>query len=213
MPVNQPLAVRTGGFGGPEGLADYLRTAGITHVVDATHPFADTMSRNAAAACAANNVPLLALVRPPWSAVAGDRWTIVSDLEAAVATLPDAAARVFLAIGRQHLAPFAAKPQHTYILRVVDPPDAPPPLPNADIIVARGPFTEDGDLALLRAKSVTHVVSRNSGGGGARSKIDAARRLSIPVIMIARPTMIDRRSAETVDDVLAWLAHDTCRRA
>ena len=120
-PVAQPLPMRVGGFGGVSGLADYLRREGITHVVDATHPFAARMSGNAIAACAETGTPLIALERAPWQAQAGDDWRHVADIDAAVAALPDDPARVFLAIGKQTLAPFAAKPQHHYLLRLVDP--------------------------------------------------------------------------------------------
>lgn len=210
VPVNQPLPVRTGGYGGSEGLANFIREEAITHVIDATHPFADTMSKNAIAACAETGTPLIALVRPAWTPVADDNWITVPDLESAAAALTDEPASVFLAIGRQHLAPFAAKPQHRYLLRFVDKPDAHLPLPNAKVIVARGPFSLDGDLALMRDENIAFLVTRNSGGSGARAKIDAARQCGIPVIMIERPAMPKRTCAATVAEVMAWLNHETC---
>jgi precorrin-6A/cobalt-precorrin-6A reductase len=210
VPVNQPLPVRTGGFGGAVGLAHYLRDEGITHVVDATHPFAGTMSQNAVEACAATAVPLIALVRAPWTQSPQDRWIVVPDLAGAASALPDKATCVFLAIGRQHLQAFTAKPQHRYILRFVDEPEGQLPLPRSEVVVARGPFTEEGDLELMRSRNVTWVVTRNSGGSGARAKVDAARRLAIPVIMIARPDMPRRHMVATVGDVIAWLSHETC---
>jgi precorrin-6A/cobalt-precorrin-6A reductase len=210
VPVNQPLPVRTGGFGGADGLARYFRDEGITHVVDATHPFASAMSRNAVEACAATGVPLIALVRAPWTQGPHDDWTVVRDLEGAVSALPDEATCVFLAIGRQQLEPFAAKAQHRYILRFVDESEGQLPLPRSEVIVMRGPFTEAGDLELMRSRNVAWVVTRNSGGFGARAKVDAARRLMIPVIMISRPDMPHRHSVATVADVMAWLSHETC---
>lgn len=210
VPVNQPLAVRKGGFGGADGLAHYLRDEGITHVVDATHPFAGTMSRNAIEACAATSVPLITLVRAPWTQGPDDCWITVPDLAGAVTALPDEATCVFLAIGRQHWQAFTAKPQHRYILRFVDEPTGRLALPRSEVIVARGPFTEEGDLDLMRSRSVNWVVTRNSGGSGARAKIDAARRLAIPVIMISRPHMPERHMVATVDEVMAWLSHETC---
>ncbi len=209
VPVNQPLPVRTGGFGGPDGLADYIRDEAITHVIDATHPFADTMSRNAIDACAATATPLIALVRPPWTQCFGDDWVAVSDLAQAADLLPEGPACVFLAIGRQHLQPFAAKPQHHYVLRFVDTPNGPLPLPSTTVIVARGPFTLDGDLELMRQHRVSWLVTRNSGGTGARAKIDAARALGLPVIMIERPQMPERRTAATINAVMTWLTHET----
>src|SRR5262249_15672088 len=138
----------------------------------------------------------------------GDRWIEVSDLDAAVAALPEAPARVFLAIGRQHIAPFAAKPKHAYTLRFVDAPGEALPLPAVEVIVSRGPFTREGDLELMRARHIEWLVARNAGGVGARAKIDAARDLNLPVIMIARPDLPDRLRAESVDEVMAWLGHD-----
>jgi precorrin-6A/cobalt-precorrin-6A reductase len=207
-PADQPLPTRIGGFGGVSGLVDYIRRDGITHVIDATHPFAVEMSRHAVVACAATNIPLIALERAPWSRVSGDNWIEVVDIDAAIAALPDQPARVFLAIGRQHIAPFAAKPQHGYTLRFVDAPEGELPLQNAEVIVSRGPFTLDGERELIRSRRIEWIVARNSGGTGARAKIDAARELLLPVIMIARPLLPERPRADSVDEVMAWLAHD-----
>jgi precorrin-6A/cobalt-precorrin-6A reductase len=208
IPLGHDLPTRIGGFGGASGLADFIREARITHVIDATHPFAAEMSRHAVDACAAMRIPLIALERAPWTQVSGDRWIDVPDIDAAVSALPDARARVFLAIGRQHVAPFAAKPQHAYTLRFVDAPGDTLPLPDAEVVVSRGPFTREGDLELMRTRNIEWLVARNSGGAGARAKIDAARELSLPVIMIARPELPERPRAESVDEVLAWLGHD-----
>ncbi|MDA9394623.1 cobalt-precorrin-6X reductase [Bradyrhizobium sp. CCBAU 45394] len=208
-PADQPLPTRIGGFGGLSGLADYIRREGITHVIDATHPFAAEMSRNAVAACAETGTPLIALERTPWAKTPGDNWIEVGDVDAAVAALPESPANVFLAIGRQHIAPFGNKPQHAYTLRFVDPPEAPLPFP-ADVIVSRGPFTLDGELEMLRTRGVIWIVARNSGGDGARAKIDAARTLGLPVIMIARPELPERQRVESVAEIMQWLGHRTC---
>jgi len=209
-PADQPLPTRIGGFGGVSGLADYLRREGITHVIDATHPFAAEMSRNAVAACADTGTPLIALERAPWVKAAGDNWIEVADITSAVAALPLERTRVFLAIGRQHIAPFGARPQHAYTLRFVDPPEDALPLPDADIIVSRGPFTLGGELELMRAREIEWIVARNSGGAGARAKIDAARAIGLPVIMLARPQLPDRLRVESVAEVMQWLGHRTC---
>jgi len=208
-PADQPLATRIGGFGGVSGLADYIRREGITHVIDATHPFAAEMSRNAVEACKETGTPLIALERPPWAKARGDNWIEAADVNAAVAALPDLPAKVFLAIGRQHIAPFAMKPRHAYTLRFVDPPEAPLPF-EADVIVSRGPFTLDGELEMLRTRGITWIVARNSGGEGARAKIDAARALGLSVIMIARPKLPERPRVESVAEVMQWLGHRTC---
>lgn len=208
-PADQPLPTRIGGFGGVSGLADYIRLECITHVIDATHPFAAEMSRHAVEACAQTGTPLIALERAPWTKAPGDTWIEVADVTAALAALPDTPANVFLAIGRQHIAPFAAKPQHVYTLRFVDPPEAPLPLA-ADVIVSRGPFTFDGELETMRARDIAWIVARNSGGDGARAKIDAARMLSLPVIMIARPRLPERLRVESVAEIMQWLGHRAC---
>ena len=208
IPLGHALPTRIGGFGGAAGLADYFRHERITHVIDATHPFAAEMSRHAIEACAAANVPLVALERAPWSRTKRDTWFEVDDIAGAIDRLPEQRARVFLAIGRQHIAPFAAKPQHAYTLRFVDAPDGAPPLPAAEVIVSRGPFTIEGDRGLMRSRGIEWLVARNSGGTGARAKIDAARELGLPVIMIARPALPERQRLESAEEVLAWLAHD-----
>lgn len=204
-PVAQPLPMRIGGFGGAEGLANFLRAEGITHLIDATHPFAARMSRNAAEACAATQTPLIALEREPWQAGEGDRWTHVPDPAGAVAALGQAPRRVFLAIGRQTLNAFAAAPQHHYLLRLVDPPTEPLPLPRAQAVIARGPFTVAGDRALLTDHRIEVIVAKNAGGAGAEAKLIAARDLGLPVILIDRPTVPDRRVARTVAEVMGWL--------
>jgi precorrin-6A/cobalt-precorrin-6A reductase len=208
-PADQPLPTRIGGFGGAGGLVDYIRSEGITHVIDATHPFATEMSRHAIEACATTGTPLIALERAPWMKASGDIWIEVGDVSAAVAALPEAPANVFLAIGRQHIAPFAARPQHAYTLRFVDPPEAPLPFA-ADVMVSRGPFTLDGELEMVRMRGIAWIVARNSGGDGARAKIDAARMLGLPVIMISRPQLPDRLRVESVAEVMQWLGHRTC---
>lgn len=206
-PVRQPLPQRVGGFGGIDGLVRYLKDHRISHVVDATHPFAAQMSHHAVTACAQAGVPLIALTRPPWVAAPGDRWTHVPDIAGAVAALARPAARVMLAVGRMHLADFAPNPQHDYLLRLVDPPDVPPPFPRHHVIVDRGPFSEAADRALMQAHRIELVVSKNAGGTGAVAKIAAARALGLPVIMIDRPALPDRAEVYSVADVLHWLEH------
>lgn len=203
-PLPQPLPLRIGGFGGVAGLVRYLQDKAITHLIDATHPFAAQMSRHAVEAAAICQTPLLAFERAPWQASTADHWLCVPDMAAAMAALPEDPARVFLAIGRQSLEDFAAKPQHHYLLRLVDPPTA-LPLPQTTVLIARGPFTLQGDLDLLQTHRITHIVAKNAGGRGARAKLDAARQLGLPVIMIDRPFVPDRSRLDSVDKVLHWL--------
>lgn len=206
-PQALPIPTRIGGFGGPDGLADYLKMSRITHLIDATHPFAEQISRNAIAASRQTGVPLIALERPPWTPKEDDAWIEAPDMEHAVAALDIDPLHVFLAIGRTEIAQFAGRPQHHYLLRMVDAPQSPPPFPNHDVIVDKGPFDLESDLALLKRHGINLVVSKNSGGDGARAKIEAARLLDLPVVMIDRPQLPARREVATAREVLDWIAH------
>lgn len=210
-PKVQAMPTRVGGFGGVAGLAGWIAENGVTHVVDATHPFAVQMSVNAIAACAEAGVPLVALTRPPWSAGAGDRWIHVSDIAGAVAALGESPRRVMLAIGRMHLAAFAAAPWHFYLLRLVDPPESALPFPDCATEISRGPFTPEADAALMQRHGIDIVVSKNSGGTGAYAKIAAARHLGLPVVMIDRPELPARAEVHSVGEVLDWLHSGTER--
>lgn len=207
-PRAQPVPVRVGGFGGVAGLADYLREHRVTHLVDATHPFAATMSAHAVDAAQLADVAHVALTRPAWEPVSGDRWTRVPDIDGAVAALGGPSRRVMLALGRMHVEAFAAQPQHHYLLRFVDPPERPPALPHHSLIVDRGPFTFGGDSSLMRHHAIDLVVCKNSGGQGAEAKLLAARQLGLPVLMIDRPAIPGRAEVSRPEDVLAWLGHD-----
>ncbi|WP_341909953.1 cobalt-precorrin-6A reductase [Polaromonas sp. YR568] len=207
-PIVQPLPTRVGGFGGVAGLQAFLLAEKITHVVDATHPFAAQMSSHAVKACASTGVPLLALERPAWQAQSGDAWQHVPDIAAAVQALPAEPARVFLAIGRQHLMPFLACAQHWFLLRLLDPVvdsvlDLPPA--RGHVVLDRGPFTLEGDRALLQTHRITHVVSKNAGGVGAQAKLTAARERGLPVVLIGRPVIPARPTVSTVNGVLRWM--------
>lgn len=204
-PVTQPLPQRIGGFGGILGLTTWLRDEKITHVIDATHPFAAQISHHVATACDALHLPLAALQRPAWPVQPG--WTEVQSLDDAAQSLPDMPARVFLAIGRQNVDVFATAPQHHYLLRLIDPPPA-PLLPNCTTVIARGPFDVAGDLALLQGHRIDIVVTKNSGGSGAEAKLIAARTLGLRVIMVARPPLPLRPTFGSVAEVLHWLGHD-----
>ncbi|MDC0736670.1 cobalt-precorrin-6A reductase [Cognatishimia sp. SS12] len=205
-PRAQPLPTRHGGFGGVKGLAAFLRDNAISHVVDATHPFAAQMSWNAYHACAELGVPLAALTRPAWQPQAGDMWQQVPDIPAAVAALSGPAERIMLALGRMHLAAFQGQPQHHYVLRLVDAPDAPPPLPHHTVTVARGPFAVADDIALFREHGIDRIVCKNAGGSGAEAKLHAARALGLPVVMIDRPGLPPRDELATPGAVMDWLA-------
>ncbi len=204
-PAELPGAVRRGGFGGAVALADYLKSHGIDLLIDATHPFAARISRNAAQACAAAGVPRLVLARAPWTAREGDRWVPVPDAEAAAAELPERGRRVFLTIGRQELAAFTGLDAVWFLVRLVEPPEDPIPLEDYHLVLGRGPFALAQETALLRAQGIEVVVSKNSGGPGTYAKIEAARALGLPVVMVERPALPEGEAVETVAAALAWI--------
>ena len=210
VPRLPPVPTRVGGFGGADGLAAHLRAEAIDVLIDATHPFAVRISANAQSAAMTAGVVLLVLDRPPWQAVAGDRWTSVGNLAAAAAALPDVPSRVFLTVGRQSLGPFAAKPQHHYVIRVIDPPEIPAAMADVEVLQARGPFQIDGETALMRRHRIAWLVTKNSGGEAAYAKIAAARELQLPVALVEQPKWRGAGALTSVDAVLAELArlHD-----
>jgi precorrin-6A/cobalt-precorrin-6A reductase len=207
LPVPHAVPVRAGGFGGAAGLADYIAANGIDALIDATHPYANIISANAVEAARQTGVAFVALRRPPWNSVAGDRWTEVDDTAAAAGALGANSRTVFVALGRNDLAPFIAAPQHVYLFRSVDPIDPPLPLPQAAYITARGPFSEADDRALMQSHGVEVVVAKNSGGNAAYGKIAAARGLGIEVILVRRPITPAAPAAETIDAAVEWLDH------
>lgn len=204
-PVAPPIPFRVGGFGGVEGLVTYVKAEHVDALVDATHPFADRMSANAAEASRLAGVPLLAVCRPPWRAGAGDRWNMVADMKEAVAALGTAPRRVLLTIGQKELAPFRAAPQHYYVIRSVDAPEADALPPKADVITARGPFAEADERRLLQEKRIDVVVTKNSGGTATEAKLAAARGLGLPVVMVERPPRPEVETVETAAEAMAWL--------
>ncbi|MGK5678395.1 cobalt-precorrin-6A reductase [Actinoplanes sp. URMC 104] len=182
-PLLPPGEVRIGGFGGADGLADYLRARRIDVLVDATHPFAARISSNAAAAADSAGVPLVVLRRPGWAEQPGDTWHRVRDLAEAADLLPRLGRRVFLTTGRQGIAAFADV-DAWFLARSVEPPE--PPLPHRlEVLLDRGPFTLDGERELLAAHRIDVLVSKDSGGPDA--KLVAARERGIPVVMVDRP--------------------------
>ncbi len=206
-PARQPVPIRSGGFGGTAGLADYLLRARIDALIDATHPYANIISASAVAAAHATNVPLVMLRRPPWIAVAGDRWTEVSDVREAVRALGNACRRVFVTLGRSELAPLADAPQHRYLIRSVDPVEPPLPLPHVTYVTGRGPFAEAADRELMTTHGIEVIIAKNSGGAATYGKIAAARACGIEVIMLRRPVAPEAPVVETIDDAIAWLDH------
>jgi precorrin-6A/cobalt-precorrin-6A reductase len=204
--VPHPVPVRVGGFGGIDGLAAYLAAEGIDLLIDATHPFADQMSRHAVAASIDAGVPLLALRRPAWTREAGDRWTEVADIRAAKAALGEAGRRVFLALGRQEIDAFGTAPRHFYLVRSIEP-ITDRHLDGAVYVEGRGPFREADERALMAAHAIDTVIARNSGGDAGYGKIAAARALGVEVILIRRPSLPEAPTVATVDEAMAFVDH------
>lgn len=196
--------VRVGGFGGVDGLIQYVAAEEIDAVIDATHPFACQISRNAELACAAASVPLIAFERPQWNPERGDCWTRVPDAAAAAAHADQHGNRVLLSIGRQELAAFSSCSRAWFLVRAIDVPGASLPR-NSELLLQRGPFDLAAEVQMLRAHSINLIVSKNSGGAATYSKIEAARDLGIRILMIERPR---KHSIQTVlhqDEVLQQL--------
>lgn len=195
--------VRVGGFGGPEGLARWLRERDAVAAIDATHPFAEGIAATAARGCELAGVPLLRLERPGWSAGPGDRWRWVEDLPGAAAAVGQLGSRVLLTTGRQGLAAFAPVEEAWFLVRCVDPPEPPLP-PRHRLLLDRGPYTLAGELALIDSHRIDLVVTKDSGGEHTAAKLHAARRRELPVIVVRRPPRPDVPSVGTVPEALAW---------
>ncbi|WP_320775781.1 cobalt-precorrin-6A reductase [Streptomyces sp. CRN 30] len=205
-PRTPPGELRVGGFGGPGGLAAWLRDHAVDAVVDATHPFAATITGNAAEAAALTGVPLLVLRRPGWRATEGDRWYETGSLAGAAALLPSLGRRVFLTTGRGGLAAFAGDTGDLWFLvRSVDPPEPPHPA-RMEALLDRGPFTLDGERELLRRHRIDVLVTKDSGGAATAPKLTAARESGLPVVVVRRPPVPDGVPvAATADAALGWL--------
>lgn len=199
------IPYRSGGFGGAEGLSAYLKTEGIDVLVDATHPFAEQMSRHAVLAAARADIPLVCLSRPAWRPEISDRWIIVENMATAAVALGREQKRVFLTAGRLQIGAFAAAPQHFYLIRAIEPLTLAPSLPRHRVILGRGPFTVEADEKLLREELIDVIVTKNSGGEATFGKILAARRLGLPVVMVTRPQQDMRAVLYDPAEVMAFL--------
>jgi precorrin-6A/cobalt-precorrin-6A reductase len=195
--------VRIGGFGGTEGLRDWLRDNGITAVVDATHPFAATITAHAAEACADLDVPHVVLSRPAWDPAGAHQ--VASDALAAEHVAAQGYSRVFLTTGRSGVPAFRDS-DAWFLIRVVTAPD-PQSLPAAhQVLLSRGPYGYDGESAIMTRYGIQAVVTKNSGGAMTRAKLDAAQALGVDVVMIQRPALPPGvRVVGSVDDAHAWV--------
>lgn len=204
-PVRPPIPHRIGGFGGVDGLIDYLKSQSISGVIDATHPFAAQMTQHAAQACAALQIPRLVFTRPAWDSVEGDQWQRVDHVDAAVKALGEESKRVFLTVGRLSLSAFRQAEQHFYLVRSIDKPDESEMPCNTTLILVRGPFTIDEETRLMHKERIDILVTKNSGGQQTDAKLQAARALQIPVLMIERPPLPESRVTYDLQNALAFV--------
>lgn len=205
--------VRIGGFGGPEKLAAWLRETSVRCVVDATHPFAERISASAAEATRVAGVPLLRLQRPGFSPSEGDDWRWVDSLEDAAELLPGLGprgeTRVLLTTGRQGLAAFRSVHDAWFLVRCVDPPETADLPPHHEVLLDRGPYTVEGELALIDAHRITAVATKDSGGPLTVAKLEAARTRGLPVVVVRRPGSSDVEAVPDVEAATAWIRGQT----
>ncbi|MGR3436641.1 MAG: cobalt-precorrin-6A reductase [Shimia sp.] len=203
-PAPLPVRTRIGGFGGAKAFASFLAAERIGAIVDATHPFAARISARSHAVATELGLPYLQVLRPGWRATEGDRWTWI-DTEADAERHIPLGATVFLATGRQTLPAFAGLAEGRRLLcRQIDPPEAPFPYANGDFVVGQPPFPVEDEVALFRRLGVDWLVVKDAGGVS-ETKLIAARRLGLPVAMIARPPQPDGPRVATAEEALAWL--------
>lgn len=196
--------VRIGGFSGPDGLARWLVDNDVSAVIDAAHPFAGKISVTAISATGSTGTPLLRLHRPAWSPQPDDDWIVVPDMAGAARVVRERYGRPMLTVGRRDLGDFAGDSHGSYLIRCVDPPDA--PLPDRHLLVLdRGPFSADSERTLMARHRIDVLVTRNSGGEATEAKLEAARLLRVPVVMVNRPVVPAAETVHTVDDAARWL--------
>lgn len=207
-PARLPGVVRTGGFGGADGLAKYLAAHRIEKLVDATHPYAARMGSNAVDAARRAKTPLLRVERPPWIAEPGDDWRRFKTLDALVAGLPSLGSHALITLGGADLEKFLALNGVALTVRAIDPPPAVVERSDITLILERGPFDLDGELALLSARGIDVLVTRDSGGAATSAKLVAARTKGLPVAMLARPARPRVNSVAEVADAVRWVLSD-----
>ena len=206
QPAPLPGNLRIGGFGGATGLAAYLAEAGIDLLIDATHPFADSIAHHARLAVEQVGVPRLVLERPPWRRHPLDRWIEVEHFSGAAAAVARVGRRCFLTVGPTELGAFAGLGRVHFVVRLIDPPKQALPLASCEVVLGRGPFTLAGERELLRRHGIDVLAAKASGGAATEAKLIAARELSLPVVMLRRPKPEPGQRVSTVEAALAWIA-------
>ncbi len=204
-PLKLAIETVSGGFGGDEGFRRFLHTYTITHIIDATHPFAWNISDRALRISSELGLRCLHVRRPPWIRAEGDKWALIAQEDDAADHIPSGS-RVFLATGRQTLNRFSALSKCHLICRQIDPPNAPFPFPNGEFLVGRPPFSVAAEEALFERLKIDWLVVKNAGGAASATKLTAARALGLPVAMIQRPPPPKGEIALSVEEALAWLS-------
>ena len=203
-PQDPPGIVREGGFGGADGLTKYLREAAIDIVIDATHPFAATISAHAALATAATGRPRLMLRRPDWVLPEDAQTTFVNDMTAAARQLAAQGGRAFLSTGTQQITSFSGIPNVWFLVRLISKPKERLPLDDYAIITDRPPFSASKEAALLQSNRIDVLISKHSGGP-LPAKISAAVTQDIPLILIHQPPKPHGVHVESIDEAIAWI--------
>lgn len=203
-PQSYAGAMRTGGFGGVAGLREYLAAERFDACINATHPFAANMTKNARLASRAEAVGLLRLTRPSWARLPGDVWTEVTTIENAVAAIRQDDI-VFLALGAQGSRPFAALTGVRFVIRTADPVAEHDRWPNGLYLTGLPNHDSETEADIFRAHHVSLIVARNSGGDRGYAKIVAARSLGLPVVMILPPEEPECQSVASVQGAINWL--------
>lgn len=204
-PADLGCETRVGGFGGDAGFQQYLRAHPVDLVIDATHPFAHRVTARTVRICNEQCIPVLQVVRPEWRPGPDDRWSFI-DAPHEARRLISKGARVFLATGRQTLQGFANLSDCRLYCRQIDPPEKPFPFPNGEYVIGRPPFSVNQEVALFQRLGVDVLVVKNAGGEMSRSKLDAARQIGLPVIVINRPMPPEGPKVETAGQALEWVA-------
>lgn len=199
-----PVPARLGRFGGEDGMARFLTSERVDAVLDATHPFASQITAQSARVCARLAIPFAQVLRPAWTPGPGDRWTEVAN-EAAVAAFLRPGQRVFTTTGRATLEHLVSRSSARFFVRQLEPRDATDGYRNVRYVTGQGPFSVQEELDTLRDLKIDVLVCKNSGGAPSHTKLDAARELGIPVILVARPPQPDVLRVETVAAALDWV--------
>lgn len=204
MPEPLPIKTRHGGFGGAAGFADYLSENNITAVLDATHPYASQITARSADICKAHSIPFLQFLRPGWTPEHGDNWTEISREEEAASHIAPGAT-VFLGTGRQSLERFSNLAECKVICRQIDPPNGPFPFAGGEYLIGRPPFSVADEVKLCQDRKIDWLIVKNAGGTSSRTKLTAANRLKIPVLMLARPAVGNWPRVECIEEALDWV--------